>query len=173
MFSSILQLILRPSNSKLYSESSPGSELKVYRKVNAGLSTEATSLLPFYINYLGGNWTEASQCASGGSNSWFNNHLALNGDLNDQWAWDNTAMSWTHFQRQDLPLHFALAEGWTLADMYQVNSFHLVNSTGIVSSSDFEHAGFGLHVDIYPNRLNRVNDFDWSQPSLFGLARVY
>lgn len=28
-------------------------------------------------------------------------------------------MSWAHFQRQDLPLHFALAEGWTLADMYQ------------------------------------------------------
>jgi len=91
----------------------------MYRKVNAGLSPLATSLLPFYINYLGGNWTAASQCASGGSNSWFNNHLALNGDLNDQWAWDNTAMSWTHFQRQDLPLHFALAEGWTLADMYQ------------------------------------------------------
>jgi phospholipase C len=94
---------------------------KQIRKVNDGLSTLATSLLPFYINYLGGNWTAASQCASGGSNSWFNNHLALNGDLNDQWAWDNTAMSWTHFQRQDLPLHFALAEGWTLADMYQVS----------------------------------------------------
>jgi phospholipase C len=41
------------------------------------------TLLPFYINYLGDNWTAASQCASGGSNSWFNNHLALNGDLNE------------------------------------------------------------------------------------------
>ncbi|KAN0098311.1 PLC-E protein [Hyaloscypha variabilis] len=98
----------------------PSTNLTTFQqKVNAGLSPLATTLLPFYINYLGGNWSAASQCASGGSNSWFNNHLALNGDLNDQWAWDNTAMSWTHFQRQDLPLHFALAEGWTLADMYQ------------------------------------------------------
>ncbi|CZR53328.1 related to phospholipase C [Phialocephala subalpina] len=76
----------------------PSTGLNTFQqKVNDGLSTQATSLLPFYINYLGrANWTAASQCAS-----------------------DNTAMSWTHFKRQDLPLHFALAEGWTLADMYQ------------------------------------------------------
>ena len=106
-------------NSKCYPLESRRYTNKIHRKINTCLSPLATSLLPFYINYLGGNWTAASQCASGGSNSWFNNHLALNGDLNDQWAWDNTAMSWSHFQRQDLPLHFALAESWTLADMYQ------------------------------------------------------
>lgn len=27
--------------------------------------------------------------------------------------------SWGHFRRSDLPVHFAIAEGWTVGDMYQ------------------------------------------------------
>ena len=105
MSSSTLQRISLPFSSRHFVSNFVVYSFKVFvnRKVNSGLSTMATSLLPFYINYLGGNWTAASQCVSGGSNSWLNNQLALNGDLNDQWAWDNTAMSWTHFKRQDLP----------------------------------------------------------------------
>jgi phospholipase C len=27
--------------------------------------------------------------------------------------------SWGHFQRSDIPVHFPIQEGWTVADMYQ------------------------------------------------------
>jgi len=106
MSSSIPQQISPPSNSKLCIQTPRFFTDKCNRKVNDGLSTEATSLLPFYINYLGSNWTEASQCASGGSNSWFNNHLALNGDLNDQWAW--TTLPCPGRTSKDKTSHFIL-----------------------------------------------------------------
>ncbi|TAQ91417.1 hypothetical protein B7494_g138 [Chlorociboria aeruginascens] len=83
------------------------------------LSTEASTLLPWYINYLGGNWTESTQCTGAGSNSFQANHACLNNELNNLWAVNNTPLSWSYFQRQDLPIHFSLAESWTVADMYQ------------------------------------------------------
>jgi phospholipase C len=47
------------------------------------------------------------------------NHNAFaQGDNNHQWVMKNTPFSWGHFKRQDVPTHFALAEGWTLGDMY-------------------------------------------------------
>jgi phospholipase C len=49
---------------------------------------------------------------------WTANHDAFaNGD-NNLWALDNTPFSWSYYKRQDLPTHFGLAEGWTMADMY-------------------------------------------------------
>lgn len=49
---------------------------------------------------------------------WTANHNAFaNGD-NNLWALDNTPFSVGYFKRQDLPTHFGIAEGWTLADMY-------------------------------------------------------
>lgn len=33
---------------------------------------------------------------------------------------NNTALSWAHFNRQDIPVHFGIAEAWTVGDMYQV-----------------------------------------------------
>ncbi|KAF2162659.1 hypothetical protein M409DRAFT_58074 [Zasmidium cellare ATCC 36951] len=83
------------------------------------LSTKATDLLPWYLNYLGGTWNEATQCMEAGSNGWSANHAALNGDKNDNWPVGNTPWSWAHFKRQDIPNHFAIAEGFTIGDMYQ------------------------------------------------------
>ncbi|KAK5996821.1 Phospholipase C C [Cladobotryum mycophilum] len=74
---------------------------------------------PWYINYLGGNWSEATQCMLSGSNAWYENHVALNGGANDHWAKDNNPASIGFFKRQDLPLHFALADNFLVADMYQ------------------------------------------------------
>jgi phospholipase C len=56
-----------------------------------------------------------------GDNGWNDNHAALNGDLNNKWALDNTPWSWGYFKRAELPVHFAIAEGWTVGDMYQVS----------------------------------------------------
>jgi phospholipase C len=88
--------------------------------VDAALTSSADYLLPWYLNYQGGDFLNATQCAEAGNNGWQNNHLALNGDLNNHWATNNTPTSWGHFQRGDIPVQFALAEGYTVGDMYQV-----------------------------------------------------
>ncbi|TVY16834.1 Phospholipase C 3 [Lachnellula arida] len=89
------------------------------QKVTPDISTEAETLLPYYINYLGGNWTESTQCTGAGQNSFQNNQACLNNDLNNLWAVNNTPTSWAHFRRQDVPVQFSIAEAWTVADMYQ------------------------------------------------------
>lgn len=90
-----------------------------YQKVDSSLKTNATTLLPWYINYLGGEWNDATQCMYTGSNSYQANHGALNNEKNDMWAIKNTPWSWSHFTRAEIPAHFAIAEGWTVGDMYQ------------------------------------------------------
>lgn len=80
-----------------------------------------TYLLPWYLNYIGAPWTESTQCMNAGSNGWKANHAALNGGLNNKWASANTPWSWGHFQRKDIPVQFAIAEGWTVGDMYMVS----------------------------------------------------
>lgn len=89
------------------------------QEVDTTLSNKTTQLLPWYLNYLGGDWLKASQCMNAGSNGWSANHLALNGDLNDHWALKNTPWSWGHYRRSDLPTHFGIVEGFTVGDMYQ------------------------------------------------------
>ncbi|RDL41464.1 putative Non-hemolytic phospholipase C [Venustampulla echinocandica] len=79
----------------------------------------ATQLTPWHINYLGGTWPQATQCLSAGENSWEAMHLALNGGLTNKWAITNTPYSWSYLNRSDIPVHFDIAEGWTVGDMYQ------------------------------------------------------
>lgn len=38
--------------------------------LSPALTTEAEYLNPFYLNYLGGNWSQATQCMVAGSNGW-------------------------------------------------------------------------------------------------------
>ncbi|KAI9717574.1 MAG: hypothetical protein M1828_007135 [Chrysothrix sp. TS-e1954] len=90
-----------------------------YQTVDKSLSTATTALLPWYLNYLNGTWPSATQCMVAGDNGWTDNHAALNDDSNTNWALNNTPWSWGHFRRQDLPVHFGIAEGWTVGDMYQ------------------------------------------------------
>ncbi|KAL6252362.1 hypothetical protein RBB50_000080 [Rhinocladiella similis] len=76
-------------------------------------------LLPFYLNWEGGNSTESTQCMVAGDNGWQDNQAALNGGLNNQWATNNTGWSWGFFKRSDVPVQYAIADGWIVGDMYQ------------------------------------------------------
>ncbi|MAD83252.1 MAG: hypothetical protein CL912_09815 [Deltaproteobacteria bacterium] len=94
--------------------------------VNSALTSSASYLLPWYLNYQSGDFLEATQCMVAGDNGWASNHAALNGGLNDHWATNNTPWSWGHYRRSDIPVQFSIADGWTVGDMYQVSA---VNST--------------------------------------------
>jgi hypothetical protein len=96
------------------------------RLVDSSLSHQTDYLLPWYLNYLGGNWSEATQCMVAGSNSYEPNQLAYNNGLNNHWALNNTPWSWGYFKREDLPVQFAMAEGYTSNDMYQVREDFLL-----------------------------------------------
>lgn len=61
-----------------------------YQKVNSTLTNATDALLPWYLNYLGGHWVEATQCIEAGDNGWSANHDALDGGLNDNWPVGNT-----------------------------------------------------------------------------------
>lgn len=89
------------------------------QNVNSTLTPNADYLQPWYINYEGGKWIEATQCMDAGSNSWQANHGALNGGLNNEWAVKNTPYSLGYYTRSDIPVHYGIADGWTIGDMYQ------------------------------------------------------
>lgn len=96
-----------------------GNRTAFQQRTNADLNTTAPFLNPWHVNYLGGDWDNATQCMIAGDNGWAANHEAYNGGLNDAWATNNTPWSWSHFQRSDIPVQFAIADYWTVGDMYQ------------------------------------------------------
>ncbi|CAG8977770.1 hypothetical protein HYALB_00011155 [Hymenoscyphus albidus] len=83
------------------------------------MTQEITQLTPWHINYLGGEWRQATKCYGGGDNSWEAGHISYNGGLSNQWVSTNTPYSWGYFKREDVPVHWDIAEGWTVGDMYQ------------------------------------------------------
>lgn len=94
----------------------------VWKQLTTKQQTTATDYVtPWYLNYLGGNWSEATQCMSAGGNGWNENHAAWNFGSNDHWAMNNTPWSIGFYKKDDLPTHFALAESFVIGDMYQVN----------------------------------------------------
>ncbi|PHH92491.1 hypothetical protein CDD83_7128 [Cordyceps sp. RAO-2017] len=74
-------------------------------------------LKPWHINYLGGEWTEATQCMGAGDNGWSTMHAAYNDGLGNNWTNADGGYSMGYFTRADLPTHFDIAEGWTILDM--------------------------------------------------------
>ncbi|KAJ5625030.1 hypothetical protein N7510_001339 [Penicillium lagena] len=98
-----------------------------YQYVDSSMSSNATFLLPFYLGYKGGSWSDAIQCMAAGDNGYQANQAALNHELNNMWARNNTPWSWGHLRRQDIPVQFALAEGWTSGDMYQESQITATN----------------------------------------------
>ncbi|KJZ70500.1 hypothetical protein HIM_10129 [Hirsutella minnesotensis 3608] len=76
-------------------------------------------ITPWYLNYLGGKWPEATQCMIAGSNGWYENHAAWNHGTNDHWALNNTPWSIGFYKKQDIPTQWTLADEWVVADMYQ------------------------------------------------------
>ena len=41
-----------------------------YQLVNSSITNATNYLLPWYLNYLGGNWSAATQCMVAGDNGW-------------------------------------------------------------------------------------------------------
>jgi phospholipase C len=91
------------------------------RQVDTAMSNATETLLPWYLGYLGGDWPKAIQCIVAGDNGYQDNHAAINEGLNNYWARNNTPWSWGYLKRSDIPVQFAIAEGWTSGDMYQVS----------------------------------------------------
>lgn len=87
---------------------------------DSSLTTAADYVNPWYINYLGGNWTGATQCMLTGTNSWQENHAAWNDGTNDHWAVGNSPYSIGFYKQQDIPIQWALADNFVVGDMYQV-----------------------------------------------------
>ncbi|PHH74029.1 hypothetical protein CDD80_3412 [Ophiocordyceps camponoti-rufipedis] len=83
------------------------------------LTNDSGFVSPWYLNYLAGDWPAATQCMLAGSNGWFENHAAWNQGANNRWAVDNTPWSIGFYKRCDVPVQWALADGWIVADMYQ------------------------------------------------------
>ncbi|KAH8816010.1 non-hemolytic phospholipase C precursor [Xylogone sp. PMI_703] len=97
----------------------PDGKSVFYQEVIPEMSPLTDHLLPFYLNAEGGYYLNATQCMQAGSNLWAPNHAALNGGLNNHWPMNNSQWSWGYFKKEDIPVHFGIAESWTVADMYQ------------------------------------------------------
>ncbi|PKI82521.1 phospholipase C [Malassezia vespertilionis] len=75
-------------------------------------------LLPWHLNYQGGDWNEKTQCMLAGTNDWRENHAAWNEGEIDQWVVANTPYSIGYFRREDLPIQYSLAGNFTVGDSY-------------------------------------------------------
>ncbi|KAJ5682806.1 hypothetical protein N7462_005971 [Penicillium macrosclerotiorum] len=126
-----------------------------YQQVDSDMSTETKTLLPWYLGYKGGDWTDAIQCMAAGDNGYQDNQAALNQGLNNHWARNNTPWSWGYFKRADIPVQFAIAEGWTSGDMYQEsqitstnpNRVTLVSGSVNVPGSPQQSDEGGVYID--------------------------
>ncbi|KAJ6191313.1 Phosphoesterase [Penicillium mononematosum] len=98
-----------------------------HQLVEPAQSNKTKTLLPWYLGYQGGDWHDAIQCMVAGSNGYEENQQSLNNGLNNHWVTKNTPWSWGYLKRQDIPVQFAIAEGWTSGDMYQESQITATN----------------------------------------------
>ncbi|KAJ5488277.1 Phosphoesterase [Penicillium expansum] len=98
-----------------------------HQLVEPAQSNKTKTLLPWYLGYQGGDWHDAIQCMVAGSNGYKENQQSLNNGLNNHWVTKNTPWSWGYLKRQDIPVQFAIAEGWTSGDMYQESQITATN----------------------------------------------
>ncbi|THU89209.1 putative phospholipase C [Dendrothele bispora CBS 962.96] len=106
-----------------------------FQQVNSLLSNATDHLLPFYLNDAGGDFVNGTQCMVAGSNGWGENHAALASGQNDMWVIGNSPYSIGYFKRADLPIHFAVADAWTVGDMYQEGVIASTNPNRIIWQS--------------------------------------
>ncbi|ORE06021.1 phosphoesterase-domain-containing protein [Rhizopus microsporus var. microsporus] len=69
-------------------------------------------LLPYQLK------GERAGCTAGGSNYWEPFHRALNNGKNDNWPDGNSPKSMGYLTRSQIPFHYALADAFTIHDMY-------------------------------------------------------
>ncbi|KAK2601767.1 hypothetical protein QQS21_004651 [Conoideocrella luteorostrata] len=90
--------------------------IPVWRQHTSQTKNGVNVLSPWHINYLGGDWKDATQCMGGGSNGWDQMHGAWNNGRGDGWVTSDTDYSMGYYKRQDVPTHWDIAEGWTVMD---------------------------------------------------------
>ncbi|KAJ5351714.1 hypothetical protein N7452_000688 [Penicillium brevicompactum] len=98
-----------------------------HQVVELAQSNKTKSLLPWYLGQEGGDWHDAIQCLTAGSNGYKENQQSLNNGSNNHWVTKNTPWSWGYLKRQDIPVQYAIAEGWTAGDMYQESQITATN----------------------------------------------
>jgi phospholipase C len=60
-----------------------------------GVTTKAESLLPYWLNYLGGEENfNKSMCLCAGANNWIPTQQALQGGAMNKWAQIDTPQAW-------------------------------------------------------------------------------
>ncbi|KAJ5612182.1 non-hemolytic phospholipase C precursor [Penicillium lagena] len=74
-------------------------------------------LSPYYINYLGGEYINATQCMGAGGNDWISMHAAYADGSYNNWTTADTGFSMAYFTRKEIPTHFDIVEGFTVLDM--------------------------------------------------------
>lgn len=101
------------------------------------LTNETDYLLPYWLNYMGGDWHNRTQCLNPGSNEWLPTQTAFNGGLNDQWPAASAPQAYGYYKREDIGFHYALADSFTIADHYHVSILHSIPLIH-VSRADFK-----------------------------------
>jgi phospholipase C len=74
-------------------------------------------ILPFHFN----TQKTSAQFLQDLDHSWASQHGAIAGGLMNAWPLNKTDMTMGYFQRQDIPLHYALADAFTICDHYFTN----------------------------------------------------
>ncbi|KAE8442943.1 hypothetical protein EG329_002547 [Mollisiaceae sp. DMI_Dod_QoI] len=113
-----------------YMATMPGTRLLIIT-LGSEQNTSKGTLLPWNASYLGGNWSNITQCMIGGNDSWTTQHVVFNNGANDQWALKNSPYSMAYFTRDDIPTHFGVAEAWTVGDMYQESILSSIDSNRV------------------------------------------
>lgn len=101
------------------------------------MTNETDYLLPYWLNYMGDDWPNRTQCLNPGSNEWLPTQTAFNGGLNDQWPAASAPQAYGYYKREDIEFHYALADAFTVADHYHVSPRYHIPLT------DLRHANFG------------------------------
>jgi len=80
--------------------------------------------------------------------------------LSNKWVSTNTPYSWGYFDRADVPVHFDIAEGWTVGDMYQVSeqpAYPLISgSLGIPGGRSGSNESQSSNVDEWNGQQPRI-----------------
>lgn len=92
----------------------PSARIKTERFHDRGLAADAPYVLPFYINPR--NTTEYQ---AGTDHGWSSGHLAWNQGHWNQWVEQKQdVLTMGYLKRQDVSLHYALADAFTICDSY-------------------------------------------------------
>jgi phospholipase C len=84
----------------------------VFQQPNASGSSDFT--LPFHLD----SSMTSAQCVRDLDHSWTGTHDAWNHAKYDSWVIAKSAYTMGYFEREDIPVHYALADAFTLCDNY-------------------------------------------------------